>query len=153
MKKAVSSTLYCLLFILFCHLLPAQSDSVIDHLLEQERASFGNAVYIALTGSGEISSDSSVEEAVAHLTQMNLKMKYREIGDPIRFGEFSLILCNVYSIKGGIFFRLFPRPRYAAREIVHLGLVQYDRNPYGYISGEEVLHIVGKILDLKGVRM
>ena len=153
MKKAVVSILCCLLFLLVCHLLPAQSDSVIDHLLEQERASFGNAVYIALAGAGEIPADYSVQKAVAHLAQMNLTLKQRVSEDPIQLGEFALIVCKAFSIKGGILFRIFPRPRYAARELVHLELVQYDRNPYGYISGEEVLYIVGKVLDLKGVRM
>ena len=153
MKVTAFTFFLAVLFILLCFPLHSQSDLIIDHLLEEKNAGFGNAVYIVLTAVEEIPTDTSLQNAVLHLADKNWKLKQRDIDEPIRVGEFSLIVLKAFSIKGGIFFRIFPTPRYAAREFVYLDLIPYDRNPYGYISGEEVLYIVGKMLDMTGKRL
>ena len=152
MKKLTFAFFLAAFFALLCLPLSAQSDLVIDHLLEEENAGFGNTVYLVFTAAEEISADASLQEAVKHLADKHWKMQLRDTDDPIRVGEFSLIVLKAFSLKGGLFFRIFPRPRYAAREFAYLELIPYDRNPYGYISGEEVLRIIGKVLELKGER-
>ena len=153
MKVTAFTFFLAVLFILLCFPLYSQSDLVIDHLLEEKNASFGNTVYIVLTAVGEITLDTSPQDAVIFLAEKNWKLKQRNIDDPVKVGEFSLIVLKAFSIKGGLFFRMFTFPRYAARELVYLDLIPYDRNPYGYISGEEVLYIVGKMLDMTGERL
>ncbi len=84
MKKISSAFFFGAFFVLHCLPLSDQSDLVIDYLLEEENAGFGNTVYIVFTAVEEISADASLQEAVKHLEDKHWKMQPRDTDDPIR---------------------------------------------------------------------
>jgi hypothetical protein len=52
-------------------------------------------------------------------------------------------------IPGGIMYSMFPGPRYAAREIAYLGFVRGSGAPGRTVSGNEVMYILGRVLEWK----
>ena len=137
-------------FSLFVH---SQSNTVIDELLEKEKAGFGRTAYMVFTASGIMRDDSSLEESLRYLNKLNWNMKNKEPGEYITLGEYSLMLMKTFSIEGGIMYQLFPGPRYAARELYYLELIDENRNSNRYLSGEEVIRILGRFLEWKESRL
>jgi hypothetical protein len=55
-----------------------------------------------------------------------------------------------FGIKGGIMYSLFPGPRYAYRELLHLKLIQGRADENFTLSGERLLQILGRVLQYTG---
>jgi hypothetical protein len=69
-----------------------------------------------------------------------------EADSPIRLGELSLLIMKSFGMKGGIFYSLFPLPRYACRELVYLRIIQGRTDPGGLLDGRTFLQILGRAL-------
>ncbi len=139
----------CIFFIGFgTHgFLSAQSNALIDDFLAEESASFGKAVYFVMAASAIIAEDSSLEGAVNALGARGWLVKDKKPDEPITLGEYSLLIMKALDIHGGIMYRIFPRPRYAARELDYLGFIVGKSHPGRSISGEEALRMLGRILE------
>jgi hypothetical protein len=144
----------CILFIgLGMHgFLPAQSNALIDDFLAEESASFGKAVYFVMAASAIIAEDSSLEGAVNALEARGWLAKGKKPDESITLGEYSLLIMKAMDIRGGIMYRIFPRPRYAARELDYLGFIVGKSHPGRSISGEEALRMLGRILEWREER-
>ncbi len=130
-------------------LLTAQSNTVIDELLEKERADFGRTSYMVLSASGLIEDNTTMEESIKYLTNQGWDMEYKEPGAYITLGEYSFMLMQYFKMESGIMYKIFPGPRYAARELFYLKLIDGDGSPERFISGEEVIRILGRLMEWK----
>ena len=137
------------LFVCLPLFLHSQSNMVIDELLEKENAGFGRTSYMVFTAIGILRDDATFEESLVYLNKMNWKMKDRKTEDHITIGEYSYMLMKSFNIDGGIMYRIFQGPRYAARELAYLNFIDNDKSPYRKLSGEEVIRILGRILEWK----
>ena len=124
--------------------LPGQQNAVIDELLEEEKATFGKSVYVILSASETIDEGLSPEEAAALITRKEWHVKPKGPEQPVTLGEFAAVLMKAFDIKGGLFYTLFPGPRYATREIEFRNFVYGRISPYMHISGTEAVTIVRK---------
>jgi hypothetical protein len=61
--------------------------------------------------------------------------------------EVSLLIMGAFDIQGGIMYSLTKSPRYAYRELLHLGVIQGRADPSLTVSGELLVFMVGKVLD------
>ena len=148
--KRTRTLIFCAIVLLMCSVtLAAQSNLVLDELLEEDQASFGKAVYITLTASGIVPDDSSPEQAVAVLEEQNWGLTLRGADEPITLGEMSFLYMRAFDMKGGIMYRLFPSPRYASRELAYLGFINGDSSSRRIPSGEEALRVLGNLLEWK----
>jgi hypothetical protein len=129
----------------------AQQNEVLDELLEEEKATFGNSVYVVLTASGMIEEDITPEDAAALISHKEWRVKPKSADDSITLGELSAIVMKAFKIKGGLFYSLFPGPRYSTREIAFRGFVRGRVSPYMDISGLEAVTIVRKAMEWKEV--
>jgi len=147
MKKA-----WALLALLAAFVLPAaaQSNELIDRLLEQPRASFGAAAYLVLTASGELDQAASEQQALTALREKGWKLRAAQAEEPIRLGEFCFLLMKAFGEKGGLMYRLAPGPRYAVRELAYRGLVRGKVHSRRLPSGQEVVQLLSSFLDRKG---
>jgi hypothetical protein len=128
----------------------AQSNELIDELLAEEQATFGNSVYLVLSAAGIIDEQSSIQEAIDTLADQNWDIEIRPVSAQIRLGEYAFILMKSFHMQGGIMFSIFPCPRYASRELAFLGMVPGSASAGRSLSGEEVMYILGKALDWQG---
>jgi hypothetical protein len=68
-------------------------------------------------------------------------------GDPVKLGDLSLLIMKAFQLKGGIMYTLFPRPRYACRELAAKKIIQGRSDPALTVSGAQFLHIVSRVLE------
>ncbi|MDA3937724.1 MAG: hypothetical protein PF693_00230 [Spirochaetia bacterium] len=141
--------LFSLVLVCLPLILSAQSNTVIDELLEKTEADWGKTSYMVLSAAELISENETIPEVLAMLSeqQWNLPSKLSE--DPITLGEYSYMLMEAFNIPGGIMYRILPGPRYAARELSYLKFIDKDKSPYRTLSGEEVLRIMGRVMEWK----
>ncbi len=127
----------------------AQSNEIIDEILNQNALEYSYAVYLILSGAELIPATATPEEALDTLKQQEWNIKIPEKTANITLGEYSYILMKVFNIPGGLMYRLLPGPRYAAREITYLGFISEKTSPYRSISGEEAVQLLSDVLNWK----
>jgi len=130
----------------------AQSNDVLDGVLEQKEADFSATVYLVLSAAGIIPETATPEDAVKALEEKGWGIPVSQTPAPISLGQYSYLLMKAFDIPGGLMYRLFPGPRYATREVSYLGFVTDRVTPYRMVSGEEVLRVLGTVLTWKEER-
>lgn len=128
----------------------AQSNAVLDQLLQEPQASFADVVYLTLAAAKIIPDSATPDQAVQALQQQNWKAAILAPDAPISLGDYSYLLMKAFKVKGGIFYSLFPSPRYACRDLGFLKVIPSDARPLRTVSGEEVVRILGNMLALQG---
>lgn len=131
---------------LFLH---SQSNTIIDEMLDKEKAGFGRTSYMVFTAAGLMRDNVTLEESLKYLDKLKWNMKNKESGEYITLGEYSYMLMKSFNLDGGIMYQIFPGPRYASRELFYMELIDENRDPNRYISGEEVIRILGRLLEWK----
>jgi len=129
--------------------LGAQSNQAIDRLLEEKQASFGDSAYVILSAAGLVGENATGAEAAAAVAARKLLPKPPSATEAATLGEVCFLIMQTQGIKGGLFYRLFPGPRYATRELASLGLLKGYTHPNRVLSGEEVMWVLGAVLDWK----
>ena len=66
--------------------------------------------------------------------------------DSVTIGEFSYLLMAAAGRSGGLMYRFFPGPRYAARELAFHGVIQGNAYPNVSLSGERAIRIIERFL-------
>lgn len=146
------SKITCLLIILIFSGVPvlyAQLNKQIDILLEQEKASFGRAVYLVLVATENCDEDVTLTGALETLQRKDWKIRLKGVGDKITLGEYSFLLMKAFNIQGGIMYRIIPGPRYAVRELVYHKLILEKPEPGRTMSGGEVMSMLTRVLNWK----
>ena len=139
-----------LVFVLFVASIDAQSNQIEDRLLDQKAATFGDAAYMILAAAGTIPQDASPADAVAAVQSGKLLRGSHTETQPITLGEVCYLIMETQKMNGGLFYMLFPGPRYAAREFAYLRLIRGNTHPARTVAGEEVIRMLGDAMALKG---
>jgi len=123
----------------------AQSNALMDQLLEEQRATYGKSVLIALSAANTVPVTATIEAAVAKVEE-NAWLSGKKAEDPITLGELSFVLMRAFGLSGGVMYAAFPGPRYACREFEFRGYILRNPTPDRFLSGEEALQIIAKVL-------
>jgi hypothetical protein len=108
------------------------------------------SAYLILAASKIVADSAAQDKVMAALTERKLLPTPRAPTDPISLGEVSFLIIQTLGIKGGLLYMAIPGPRYAARELAWLRLIPGNTHPSRTVSGQEVMHILGGALELKG---
>jgi hypothetical protein len=127
--------------------LPAQTAERLDALLESAGVSYAEAAMMVLPAAALAGEDVSPETAFAEARSRGLLPKAAEPGGAVRLGDLAFLIMGAFDMKGGLFYAIFPGPRYAYRELVHRRLIQGRNDPSLIVSGERLLRILGRVLD------
>ena len=131
----------------------SQSNEILDSLIAQDRATLGPAAYLALTAAGLVDVDASVEDAVSDLRSRPWGFAEATAEDPVTLGSLGYLVMRAFELKGGVLYSIFGGRRYAARELVYRGWVPGSSAAGRPLSGREVTHVVGKVLESLGQRV
>jgi hypothetical protein len=136
------------LALLFCAILPlsAQSNELLDQLLDQPEAHFGDVVYMTLAAAKVVPETATPQEALQALQQQNWKVKVLPAEAPITLGDYSYLLMKAFKLRGGALYTLFPGPRYACRELGYQKIISSDVRTFRNVSGEEAVRMLGKVM-------
>jgi hypothetical protein len=140
-----------LLLILPAGNLFAGFNDIMDQILAQEELTYGSAAWLVLTGTGVLSDEASIDDAVMEMGQRVPKIA-ADRDRIITLGEFSLLVMKGWEIKGGLFYSLIPSPRYALRELRFLEIVQGRAYCRMKITGERAVRILGRVVSWKEVQ-
>ena len=145
-KIRVTSIALCLFWASLSAQLFAQSNRLIDEMLLEEKASFGKSVFLVLSAAGLVPESASVAEALSFLQGTGWRVRQKGDDAPIKLGECSFVIMRSFQIPGGLFYNIFPGPRYAARELKYLRFYTGRYDAGRVLSGDEVLGILGRAL-------
>jgi hypothetical protein len=139
----------CAVFLLVGGVIFGQSNEILDTVLEQEALVTEYGAYLVFTASGVLPDDADIGLAADHLDELeeDWKLKKYSSGSPITLGQYSYLITRAFDIKEGLFYRLFPGPRYAVRDLAFLGIVREHPNAGRTLSGEEAVRILGNTLE------
>ncbi|SIQ89873.1 hypothetical protein SAMN05920897_11782 [Alkalispirochaeta americana] len=129
--------------------LRGQSNEILDRILQEEVLTYGSAAYVLLLALGELEEGDSLTNAVASLDRRGYGLEDRPGHDAVTLGEFCFLAMRLFEVPGGIWYRLLPGPRYAARELAYRGALQGRSYPSMHLSGERALRILGRVLALR----
>ena len=127
----------------------AQSNQVVDRLLDEKPAAFGDAAYVILSAVGFVTENATGDEATAAVAERKLLKETPSASSPVTLGQACFLIMETQGIKGGLLYSLFPGPRYAARELAAKGFLKENTHPNRVINGEEVMWILGAVLNSK----
>lgn len=127
----------------------SQSNDVIDRLLGSETARLNDALYLVAIVSESVPPDSEPQAAIDAVDWDAYGVTPSERGT-ITFGELSFILMETLRIEGGLFYTLFPGPRYAAREFRYLDIPARRYYVASVLSGTEVLRLTQRTAEQFG---
>ncbi len=153
MKKQIAIiTILTLVHISTGSFLYAQSNETMDRILAREEIDYRESAYLVLSATGQIEDSASVDEALASLPRQNWDITIGEGEESLSLGEYSYLLMRALEIEGGIMYRLFPGPRYAARELSYLGLIPGEGAAGRTLSGYEAVQLLGRSIEWKEAR-
>jgi hypothetical protein len=146
MKK---SGLFLILLLSMIPRLSAQSNELIDGLLDKDRAPYGDVVRLTLNAANLLPETATPEQALEVLKQQGWKVRILAADAPTPLGDYSFLLMKAFNLTGGVLYRLYPGPRYACRELGYLKAIPSDARPNRIVSGEEAIGILGNVMALK----
>jgi hypothetical protein len=123
---------------------------MIDELLNQAVARTDSVAYIVLSAGGFISEDLAPEEAFVKLQNLKWVAPSAKGEEPLAADTLAFLTMKALGLGGGVFYTIFPSPRYAHRELVYRDILPSSVTPGRIVSGEEVLRVLRLALDLKG---
>ncbi len=142
--KVKKSVVFLFLFVPVIGLF-AQSNQLIDELLQQDEALLGHTAYLVLTAAEIIPDDAAVADAIDFLQSSSIKMGRLSLDKPVFAGEFSYLTMHFFKIEGGILYTLFPGSRYGLREMVYKGFLDNSVTMFQYLPGQQIVQIVGDV--------
>ena len=128
----------------------AQSNQVVDRLLDEKAAVFGDAAYMILTAAGVVPETATGADAVAAVNAAGYLHGSRTETQPITLGEVCYLIMKTQKMKGGLLYSLLPGPRYATRELAYLHIVKGVTHPGRTVTGEEVLRMLESAIEVAG---
>lgn len=150
MGKSRVLLLAFLLFALAISSAYSQSDEIIDSVLDQDTISYGNAAYLVLSATGEVSESSTPQSAISSQGTSMWGFEGKTAESQMSYGEFSYMLMTSFDMSGGLLYRVFPGPRYAAREMSFLGIAPSRVAPGKNLSGADALQMLNEVMELVG---
>jgi hypothetical protein len=147
MTKARAVTGLFVLLLLIAPRVGAQSAEFLDDLMFAEEATFGQASVLVLMAAGITDAGEDEKLAAAAVVESDWAATERDAGAPITLGDYSYLIMTAFEIPGGLGYRLFDSPRYAARELDYLGLVRGYASPKRVLSGPDLLQILGNVVN------
>ena len=127
----------------------SQTNDVIDRMLDAEQASRNDALYLVAIVSESVSPEAQPQEALDAVDWSAYGIAPSDSGS-ITFGELSYLLMETMEVKGGLFYSLFPGPRYAAREFRYLDIPARRYYSGSTLSGTEVLRLTQRAAERLG---
>jgi outer membrane protein OmpA-like peptidoglycan-associated protein len=150
MKFSMVFVFLSVLFVLPPGILQGQTAAEMDELLDSREITWAQACRFVLPAAGALEENIPAPAAFALARQNGWLPKGAAADSPVNLGGLSFLISGAFSIQDSILYVLFPGPRYAYRQLDYLGLIPGLRDPALKVSGEQLLQILGRVLDYRG---
>ncbi len=144
-------TLTILIFLI--SLLPvfSQSNEELDRFLSQQNADVSTSVWLIYLSTERLPYDATPEEAMNYLMNSDQGKYFSEKSaeSSISYKEFALIAMVENELPGGLMYKIFKNPRYAARDMSYNRWMPGDIKPDSDITPWDVTTAISQILTWK----
>jgi hypothetical protein len=130
--------------------LHGQTAADMDELLDSREITWALACRFVLPAAGALDENAGTGAAFAVAREKGWLPKGAAADSPVNLGQLSFLIVQSFSLKKSFLYSLFPGPRYAYRQLDYLGLIPGLRDPGLKVSGEGLLHILGRVLNYRG---
>ncbi|MFI5367677.1 MAG: hypothetical protein ACHQ1F_01560 [Spirochaetia bacterium] len=130
--------------------LHAQYGLVLHSAVSEDRLSVGASIRLLGVAAGSLRPEIGPEEARATLTRLGIRLPRDPDDSPITFGNFTFLLCQLFDVRGGVMYGMFPGPRSAFNELLARGLLPVNARPGSMISGSDAVLVLRRFLLLQG---
>ena len=120
------------------------------NLLNTKEVTYGQASRFALDAANVFSALND-EEAFNFAVQQNWLKGNVNHSDPARLDKIAFLLMGSFEKRGGLMYSIFKSPRYAYRELMYLNVIQKRASPSMYVSGDQFLFYVNRLLGLREI--
>lgn len=129
----------------------SQSNEELDRFLSQQNADVSTSVWLVYLSTETLPFDATPEDAMNYLMNSDQGKYFTEkkAGSSISYKEFALIAMVENEIPGGLMYRIFKNPRYAARELTYNRLMPGNPKPGSDITPWDVTQTISQILTWK----
>jgi outer membrane protein OmpA-like peptidoglycan-associated protein len=117
----------------------------IEMLLGAKTITYAQASRFTLEAANVLATDNS-EEAFNYAVQQNWLPNKLASGDTAQLNYVSLLLMRSFNTRGGIMYTVTGNPRYAYRELAYLGVIQNRADPAMFVSGEQLLYYINRLI-------
>lgn len=132
-------------------LLFSQSNEELDRFLSQQKADVSTSVWLIYLSTETLPYDATPEDAMNYLMSSE-QGKYfieKSAQSRISYKEFALIAMIENELPGGLMYKIFKNPRYAAREMFYKRWMPGDIKPDSEITPWDVTTAISQILTWK----
>lgn len=130
--------------------LEGQYGLVLHSAVSEDRLTVGASIRLLAVAAGSLRPEVGLEEARATLTRLGIRLPRDPDDSPITFGNFAFLLCQLFDIRGGVMYGIFPGPRSAFNELLARGLLPEYARPGGMISGPDAVFVLRRFIQLRG---
>lgn len=125
----------------------AQSAEQISNILKSEKVNCGQASYLAATYTNSIAESDSESQAFDSMKKSGCFSESLTATSDISLSQISYLYAKSLGIKGGLFYTLFPSPRYAYKELKARGVLPSDADPSMKVSGRDCIDLFNSCLE------
>ncbi|KGE70930.1 hypothetical protein [Spirochaeta lutea] len=130
--------------------LGAQSNAVIDEILDQDEVHLSHAAYLLATAGDLLEDSAQPQDALSYMQDAGWVDRGANPQDMVTAELFSYLLMRTLNIRGGIMYSLFPGPRYAYREMVFQSILDSSVGRKDSLSGDQVLRYLATAMENQG---
>jgi hypothetical protein len=124
----------------------SQTATELERIIAAPAVSCQDAAWLALIAAEAVSPETSADQAF-RTAKENRWLSPRTLADQaITLGELSFLLMKSFHMRGGLFYTLFPGPRYGFRELTRLSLIPGRAYSSLRPTGARLLQILGGVL-------
>jgi hypothetical protein len=127
--------------------LAAQDAAFIERISSSNALSCAEAAYLVMVGAEKTNEAESPDQALIDARTLGAATTSMTGESPIRMDRFAFMIMKAFELKGGIFYSLFPSPRYAYRELISKGVIQGNADPADPVDGSMALRMTGRVAD------
>lgn len=150
-KSLVIKSLLVVLLFGMAFSLSAQSSEFMAVLLQQDSLTVGQAAYLVLVASENLGDDADEQRSFDLLESLGWAPRNKLADSMVTMSEYAYMLMKAFNLKGGLFYSLFPSPRYAYRELRYKMIMQGPGDPAMAVDGSMAIRYLGRVFDLQGV--
>ena len=116
-------------------------------VITAKKITSGQAAYLSAVYLNAVQEQADYSQSVKALEELSLLKEGTSPNDFISIDQCAFLFAKTTGIKGGLFYTLFPTPRYAFKELQAKKIIPPDQDPSFSLSGRDAIAILNGCID------